>query len=119
MENMFEDIEQEAAPEITAAEEWQAKVQLTRDIVAKRKRGEEISPEEKMIVYEVVTEAIKGMSNAREQAIESRLQKREQLVQSDPSISQSQSPADPSQVPPEGQPQQAGGGEYYPPMFYR
>lgn len=109
-------VEPEAEQPVDPKQDWAMNVQRAREIVAKRNAGEEISSEEKQIVFEVVNEAIKGMSNAREQELSKRAERVEgQAMMNQPA----QPPVDPRQVPPEGPPQQAAGGEYYPPMNYR
>jgi len=57
------------------SQDWQLMVQMARDIVAKRNKGEEISSEEKEIVLEVVNEAVKGMSIDIEKELDKRAQK--------------------------------------------
>jgi len=78
MKSMFEGIAPFGEAPTDPAQDWQNKLQQTREIVAKRNRGEELSREEKLIVMEVVNEAVKGMSVAREKELEARVQKVDQ-----------------------------------------
>jgi len=58
--------------------EQQENVASVRDIVARNKAGEPISEEEKMLVFQVITDAVKGLSQRREQTL---AQQQEQLNQ--------------------------------------
>lgn len=61
--------EREAGLRSGDATELQQMQQQVREIVQKRQRGEEISPEEKRIVFEVVFDAVKGLSSERERRL--------------------------------------------------
>lgn len=51
---------------LSQREELQQNVQRVRDIVAKRKNGETVTDEEKRLVFQVITDAVRGLSRDRE-----------------------------------------------------
>lgn len=53
----------------SSKEEIAAKQQRVRDIVAQKNAGEEVSDDDKRLVFEVVFDVIKGMSGEREKKI--------------------------------------------------
>ena len=71
--------------------EQQENIAAVRDIVARNKAGEPVSEEEKMLVFQVITDAVKGLSREREQT---HSQQQEELNQvADQTVGPQQQPA--------------------------
>ena len=60
--------------------EQQENVSSVRDIVARNKAGEPISEEEKVLVFQVITDAVKGLSKEREATLSRQQERLNQTV---------------------------------------